>query len=80
MKNDVYYQNQELFCRERKLPLFAYSNCSHRYRWMTNSDKYGVNQTLGEMLVEKYGEEEAFKISASTHITSCPCCSRSWCD
>ncbi len=42
--------------------------------------KKGVLQTLGESLFEKYGAEEAFRVSASTHIISCPGCGKSWCD
>lgn len=76
---DIYYENQRLFCEQNKLPLFAYSSCDHTYSWVRD-ERYGKRQTLGEMLVEKYGEEDAFKVSASSHITSCPGCCRSWCD
>jgi hypothetical protein len=76
---DIYYDNQRLFCEQNKLPLFAYESCNHMYGWV-RGNKYGNKQTLGEMLVEKFGEEDAFKVSASTHIISCPGCCRSWCD
>lgn len=76
---DIYYENQRLFCEQNKVPLFAYTSCDHRYKWITD-ERYGNRQTLGEMLIEKYGEEKAFVVSASSHIISCPCCSRSWCD
>ena len=77
---DIHYENQKLFCNNSKVPLFASSSCSHQYRWNVDRDNYGKLQTLGEMLVEKYGEEKAFKISSDTHITGCPICGRSWCD
>ena len=76
---DVYYENQRIFCEQNKLPLFAYRSCNHTYQWVSD-DRYGKNQSLGEMLVEKHGEEDAFIVSASTHIISCPTCCRSWCD
>ena len=76
---DIYYDNQRLFCEQKKLPLFAYTSCNHMYNWV-RGEQYGKLQTLGEMLIEKYGEEEAFKVSTSSHIISCPSCSRSWCD
>lgn len=80
MEQDIYYQNQKLYCENNKLPLFSHSTCDHSYGWNTSRPNYGQLQTLGEMLVNKYGSEEAFIISASTHIISCPSCNRSWCD
>jgi hypothetical protein len=80
MPEDIHYNNQKIYCHKNKLPLFASSSCNHLYSWNSSRDNYGVLQSLGEMLVEKYGEEEAFKVSSSTHITSCPGCGRSWCD
>jgi hypothetical protein len=77
---DIYYENQRLFCETNKVPFFASSSCSHQYGWNKDRSNYGKRQTLGEILIERYGEKEAFKISASTHITSCPGCGRSWCD
>jgi hypothetical protein len=64
--NNPHYDNQRIFCEQNNVPFFAHSKCNQ--------------QTLSEMLVERYGDEEAFIISSSTHITSCPVCSRSWCD
>lgn len=77
--NNPHYENQKLFCEANKLPLFASTSCNHMYPWVQD-ERYGNLQTLSEMLVERYGEEEAFRISSSSHITSCPACSRSWCD
>ena len=77
---DIYYENQRLFCESSNVPLFASSSCSHQYRWNTNNDSYGKLQTLGEMLIALHGEEKAFKISSGTHIIGCPICGRSWCD
>lgn len=76
---DPYYENQRVYCKTNNVPLFAYESCNHMYKWVPR-DTYGHTQSLGEMLVQKYGEEEAFKISAGTHIIGCPTCSRSWCD
>jgi hypothetical protein len=76
---DIYYENQRVYCNNNKVPLFAFESCSHRYKWV-GQDIYGHNQSLGEMLVQKFGEDEAFKISAGTHIIGCPTCGRSWCD
>lgn len=81
MAEDIHYENQRIYCENNKLPFFASRNCNHSYGWNRERDNHGVLQTLGEILVEKYGsEEEAFKISSSTHIISCPGCCRSWCD
>ena len=77
--NNPHYDNQRIYCEANKLPLFAYRHCDHRYNWIRD-ERYGKLQTLSEMLVERYGDEEAFRISASSHIISCPVCSRSWCD
>lgn len=77
---DIYYENQKLFCKNNNLPLFANSYCSHTYKWMSGKSKYGVRQSLGEMLVEVYGKEEAFKKSSDELITGCPICGRTWCD
>jgi hypothetical protein len=76
---DTYYENQKVFCKQNNLPMFASSKCDHRYDWIRD-DRYGKLQTFGEMLVEKYGEKEAFIVSSSSHIISCPACCRSWCD
>lgn len=76
---DIHYINQVKYCEANKLPMFASARCSHNYAWVFVKD-YGRLQTLGEMLIEKYGEEEAMKIASSTHIISCPICSKSWCD
>lgn len=75
---DIYYENQELYCKRNNEPFFAPKSCNHMYRWIRD-DRYGKLQTLGEMLVEKYGDK-AFEISAGTHIISCPICCKSWCD
>lgn len=81
MAEDLYYENQRIFCEQKKVPLFAYTHCSHSYPWNTENNNYAVRQSLGEILLERYGsEDEAFKVSSSTHITSCPSCGRSWCD
>ena len=77
--DNIHYENQRTYCDTNKVPFFASSNCNHTYGWVRD-DRYGKLQTLSEMLIEKHGEEEAFKISSSTHIISCPTCSRSWCD
>jgi hypothetical protein len=77
--DDVYYQNQKQYCQQNNVPMFASRNCSHTYPWVRD-DLYGKLQTLGEMLVDKYGEEKAFTISSGSLITSCPGCGRSWCD
>lgn len=78
---DIHFSNQEVYCRENKVPLFAYTHCSHSYPWNRERDNYGIRQSLGEILLDRYGsEEEAFKMSSSTHITGCPSCGRSWCD
>lgn len=77
---DIHYDNQKIFCEKASVPLFAYKVCSHTYPWMSNSSSYGKRQTLTEMLIDKYGEEEAFLVSSGTHITGCPICGRSWCD
>lgn len=76
---DIYYNNQKIYCEQNKLPMFASSSCSHMYSWIQD-ERYGNIQTLGEMLVERHGEQRAFQISASTHITGCPVCSRAWDD
>jgi len=76
---DIHYDNQRIYCETNKVPLFAYKSCNHMYNWVRD-DKYGKLETLGEMLVDRYGEDDAFKMSSGSHITSCPSCSRSWCD
>ena len=79
MSEDIYFKNQSIFCKQNNLPLFASTSCNHMYDWVTG-DKYGKLQSFGEMLIEKYGDEDAFIISAGSHVTSCPSCCRSWCD
>lgn len=80
MNADIYYDNQRLFCNTNNYPLFAHTYCDHTPKWMVDDDRYTKRQTLGEMLVECYGEEQAAIVSAGSHITSCPVCSKSWCD
>jgi len=77
---DVYYENQKLYCKNNNLPMFASKTCNHINSWSFNKGNEGVLQTLGESLIDKYGLEEAFKVSAGTHIISCPGCGKSWCD
>jgi hypothetical protein len=77
--DNIHYDNQRTYCKNRDIPMFASSSCNHTYGWVED-DRYGKLQTLSEMLIEKHGEEEAFRISSSTHIISCPTCWRSWCD
>ena len=77
---DIHYENQRIFCEHNKVPFFASSSCNHSYGWNRDRDNYYKLQSLGEILIERYGEEEALHISSSRHITSCPGCSRSWCD
>ena len=80
MTEDIYYENQRIYCENNKVPLFSNRTCNHSYGWNRESDNYGISQSLGEILIERYGEDDAFRISSSTHITSCPGCCRSWCD
>lgn len=77
--DNIHYDNQRAYCKANSVPMFASSSCNHTYGWVMD-DRYGNLQTLTEMLIEKYGEEEAFKVASSTHIISCPGCGRSWCD
>lgn len=76
---DIYFNNQKIYCEKNKLPLFAHTKCSHNYQWVQDK-RYGNTQTLGEMLVEKHGDQKAFLVSSSSHITACPVCSRAWDD
>ena len=80
VKQDIHFENQRIYCQNNRLPFFSLKSCDHSYPWMDEKDNYGLRQSLGEMLVEKYGEDKAFHISSGTHITSCPSCGRSWCD
>ena len=80
MTEDLYYENQRIYCENNKLPLFASRSCDHTYGWNRHRDNHGVLQTLGDILIEKYGEDKALELSSSSHIISCPGCSRSWCD
>ena len=75
---DVYYQAQKEYCTREKVPMFASSSCNHMERWI-HDDRYGKLQSLGEIMVEKYGDNALLKAS-STHIISCPTCNKSWCD
>jgi hypothetical protein len=77
--SNIHYDNQKLYCTTNKLPMFASSSCNHTYGWVRD-ERHGNLQTLSEMLIEKHGHDEAFVISSSTHIISCPICNRSWCD
>ena len=77
---DIHYENQRIYCENNKLPLFASRSCNHSYGWNRERDNYGVLQTLGEILVQRYGKDKALELSSSSHIISCPGCSRSWCD
>ncbi len=77
---DVHYENQKLYCINNNLPMFVSRRCSHRNSWSFDKGNEGVLQTLGESLIDKYGFEEAFKVSAGNHIISCPGCGKSWCD
>jgi hypothetical protein len=75
------YDNQRIYCNKESLPLFASQKCSHQYPWMKGRSEYGKEQTLTEMLVEKYGTlDKALVVSASELITGCPGCGRTWCD
>jgi hypothetical protein len=76
---DIYYENQKVYCERNNLPMFASQSCNHTYPWV-RGEKFGKRQTFGEMLVEKFGEKEAAIVSSSELITSCPGCGRSWCD
>lgn len=62
------YDNQILFCKKNKLPLFAYRQC------------FSCKVKLNDYLIEKRGLEEALLYSASTLITGCPKCGQTWCD
>ena len=74
---DIYYENQILACKRNKYPLFASRQCFHDVPWSGN---YHDKPTqFGEMLVHKYGEEEAWKQSNTPQI-DCPICHKSWCD
>ncbi len=53
---DIYYENQQNYCKQHKLPLFAMSQCSHTYSWV-RGELRGKTMTFGEMLVAKYGSE-----------------------
>jgi len=77
---DIYFENQRIYCENNRLPLFASRSCDHTYGWNRDRDNYSKLQTLGEILIERYGEDKALELSASSHIISCPGCSRSWCD
>lgn len=77
--DNIHYDNQRIYCENNKVPFFASSSCNHMYNWVRD-DRYGKTQTLTEMLIEKYGDDQAFVIASSSHITSCPGCGRSWCD
>lgn len=77
---DAHYENQRLYCKTNNLPFFASKSCNHINDWSFRKGNEGIAQTLGESLVEKYGEDEAFKIAADSHIISCPSCCKSWCD
>ena len=76
---DIHYENQKIYCKNRNVPMFANSACSHDYPWVRD-ELYGNRKSFGEMLVDKYGEEQSIIISSSEHIISCPSCCRSWCD
>lgn len=81
MAEDIHYENQRIYCENNKLPLFSNRSCDHSYPWNTESDTYGVRQSLGDMLVERHGSEKgAFFVSSNSHILSCPSCGKSWCD
>ena len=77
---DIHYENQRIYCENNKLPFFSSRSCDHSYGWNRERDNYNKLQTLGEILVERYGEDKALELSSSSHIISCPGCSRSWCD
>ena len=70
---DIHYQNQKQYCQQNKVPMFASSSCSHTYSWVRDN-LYGKEQTLGEMLVDKYGHDRAFIMSSkdrkSTRLNS----------
>ena len=74
---DILYDNQKLYCSNNNLPLFAHKSCHHNVSW--GGDYSNAPTDFGDMLVSKYGEEEALKKSYS-HIISCPICSKTWCD
>jgi len=78
--SNIHHDNQRVYCINNNVPFFASSSCSHTSKWMIDDDRYAKEQTLSDMLVQEYGEEKAFVISSSTHITGCPVCGRSWCD
>jgi hypothetical protein len=80
MQKDIYYENQRIYCENNKLPFFASRSCNHSYGWNRDRDNYGKLQTLREILVERYGIDDALELSSTSHIISCPGCSRSWCD
>ena len=80
MAEDIHYENQRIYCENNKVPFFASSSCNHSYGWNRDRDNYNKLQTLGEILVERYGTDKALELSSSSHIISCPGCSRSWCD
>lgn len=80
MSKDIYFENQRMYCNNNNLPLFAYSSCNHSYPWNVKKYNYGIRQSLGEILIDKYGEEEALRVSCNSHIISCPGCGKSWCD
>ena len=77
---DIHYENQKIYCANNKLPLFAHSICHHNYSWKSYEDVKDAPTKLGDILIDKYGKEKAFEISAGSLITSCPFCCKSWCD
>ena len=77
--DNIHYDNQRIYCNNNDVPFFASSSCNHEYDWVSDH-RYGHLQTLSEMLIERYGDDKAFVIASSSHITSCPICNRSWCD
>lgn len=66
--SDDCYSNQSLYCQKYNFPLFAFKACPH------------CNKNLTEVLIEKRGLEDALIYSATTLITSCPNCGKTWCD
>lgn len=78
-EDNFLYTLQKKFCEDNRVPCFASTVCNHTYKWV-KAPTYGHKQTLTEMLIQEHGEVEAMRIASSTHIISCPVCSRSWCD
>lgn len=77
LNNDPCMEAQKKYCKEHKLPLFAYSFHTH----IRSSYSPHYVETLTQNFIQAgYTLDKALLKCSSSLITGCPTCGATWCD